>query len=271
MTAETSDEGHAVVNQDPATLLPSALHGNFSIMPLLPEWVDRDQSSWGDILNVDEWKEEVDTKGGGMSDHLHRQKQGWQGRDLLHDVHAPVRITQYFVKYGHDQPLPGLERGGVGTILTGVVHFTRRAESHAGFCHGGSMTSVMDDVIGWNAFLATGVCRPWTGYTVQVNTSLKRPIPVNTILLVQAKIVKIVRRKVSIEAIIYDPGAQQHEQGHSESVEQQQQQVGKFDSILPSSIHATAEGLVVMNRGVFPEEFDRSSTMSTQSSAMSET
>ena len=31
---------------------------------------------------------------------------------------------------------------------SGVVHFTPGAESHRGLCHGGAMTSVLDDVLG---------------------------------------------------------------------------------------------------------------------------
>lgn len=62
-----------------------------------------------------------------------------QGRDYLHCKAAPVRIVDYFVKYGDGQGVTGSERGGVGTVLTGIVHFTERAESHQGLCHGGSM------------------------------------------------------------------------------------------------------------------------------------
>jgi hypothetical protein len=63
--------------------------------------------------------------------------------------------------------------GGVGTTLRGIVHFTSAAESHKGLCHGGAMCSVFDDIIGWTAFSVTGVCIPWSGYTVEVNTRLK--------------------------------------------------------------------------------------------------
>lgn len=232
----------------------------------LPDWVGRQQPTWGELLDVDEWKEEEDVNGG-LSDHTYRQKQGWVGRDLIHDLYAPVRILEYYVQYGLNEPLPGLQQGGVGTKLTGVVQFTRRAESHQGYCHGGSMTSVMDDVIGWNAFLVTGSCRPWTGFTVQVNTNLVRPIPVGSVLLVQATIVRIVRRKVSIEAVIYDPA----ENNFSSDGANDDDTNNLTDTILPSAIHATAEGLVVMNRGVLPAEYDRSSTISTRSSSMSET
>jgi acyl-coenzyme A thioesterase PaaI-like protein len=151
-----------------------------------------------------------------------------QGHDLVHDRDAPVRVMNYYVQYGSG--LGGLPRGGVGTTLTGITHFTKRAESHAGYCHGGSMCSVLDDVIGWVAFLVTGSCQPWTGFTVQVNTSLKRPISVDSMLLVQAKITKVERRKVSVSATIFDPSG---------------------DDIV---VHAEGEGLVILNRGVLPEE-----------------
>lgn len=157
----------------------------------------------------------------------------------MHDRHAPVRITEYYVQYGAGEGLPDVSApttatsrtGGLGTTLTGVVHFTKRAESHAGYCHGGSMCSVMDDIIGWCAFFITGQCVPWSGYTVQVNTRLQKPIPVQTFLMIQATISHIDRRKVSIQAKLIDP--QQHDDKTGDAI-----------------LHATAEGLVILNHGV---------------------
>jgi acyl-coenzyme A thioesterase PaaI-like protein len=184
----------------------------------LPNWIDQLRDDWGEPLAVAEW-DDVDS---------YRAKNGWQGRDLVHDHHAPVRVLEYFVAYG--QGVNGLERGGVDTTLTGIAHFTPRAESHKGFCHGGSMCSLMDDIIGWCGFLVTGKCLPWTGFTVQINTSLKKPIRVNSYLLVRAKISSIERRKVSITAELIDPAAEPN-----------------------NSTHATGEGLVILNQGVLPE------------------
>lgn len=133
------------------------------------------------------------------------------------------------MKYGDGKDL-GLPLGGVGTTLTGVTHFTRRAESHAGYCHGGSMCSLLDDVIGWVAFLVTGKCIPWSGFTVQINTSLKKPIKVDSILLVRATITQVVRRKVSVAATILDPSDEE------------------------PILHASGEGLVILNRGILQEQ-----------------
>lgn len=210
----------------------------------IPDWVNTQLVTWGEALVVPEWQEHT------LNDDIHyRTKHGWQGRDLIHDQDAPVRIWSYHVVYG-----PGVTqstnvadrngstpRGGVGTTLRGVVHFTKRAESHQGYCHGGSMTSVLDDVIGWVAFLVTGECRPWTGFTVQVNCSLQRPIPVDSLLMVQAKITHIERRKVSVEASIVDPSSKDGGDGDASS-----------DSDGDVVVHATGTGLVVMNRGVLP-------------------
>jgi len=234
-------------------------NGDGGDSPSLPDWVrvgKEEGSTWGEKLQVMEWQD----------DGEYRSKNGWQGRDLVHDKDAPVRVLEYYVNYG-----PGIfsspnnnddgnnnnnnnnsddngeasteaaksskinkhfARGGVDTTLTGIVSFTKRAESHQGYCHGGSMCSVMDDVIGWVGFLVTGECRPWSGFTVQVNSKLQRPVPVDSILLVRAKITNIERRKVSIEAVILDPK------------EDEENDV----------VHATASGLVVVNRGVLSEE-----------------
>jgi acyl-coenzyme A thioesterase PaaI-like protein len=151
----------------------------------------------------------------------------FKGRDLVHDRNSPVRITQYFVQYGEGEGIEGFERGGVGTVLTGIAVFTKLAESHQGYCHGGSMCSVMDDVVGWCSFLTTGFCRPWSGFTVQVNTSLCKPVPVDSTLLVRALITKVDRRKVYLEATLVDP----------------------TDN---NNLHAKCEGVAVLNREVLP-------------------
>jgi len=61
---------------------------------------------------------------------------------------------------------------------------------------------------------------------------LKKPIRVGSYLLVRARITKVERRKVSVIAELIDP---------SETDDN-------------SSIHATGEGLVILNKGVLPEE-----------------
>ncbi|KAG7347288.1 thioesterase-like superfamily protein [Nitzschia inconspicua] len=223
----------------------------------VPEWRQQQESTNDDNTS--------------NNNHAYRLKHGWKGRDLMHDVDSPVRIFSYHVQYGSgikesierendstattttatdmdstttpsdDSPMSSSssssslatqqQRGGVGTTLRGIVHFTTRAESHAGYCHGGSMTSVMDDVIGWTAFTVTGTCLPWTGFTVQVNCSLQKPIPVGSYLMVQGTITKVERRKVFVEASLVDPS--QHQRN--------------------PVVHATGSGLVVMNRGLLPE------------------
>ena len=96
------------------------------------------------------------------------------------------------------------------------------------------MCMIMDDVIGWTGFLATGEVRPWTGFTAQVNTSLKRPIRVNSILMIQGKIVKREGRKVFIEAKLVDPACTTRD--------------GEF------TVHAAGDGLVILNREVLEQK-----------------
>ena len=88
------------------------------------------------------------------------------------------------------------------------------------------MTSVMDDIIGWTAFHVTGQCVPWSGFTAQINVSLKSPIAVGSILKVVGRIVKWERRKVWVEAClvaVQDDGSELE--------------------------HCTSEGLVILKKG----------------------
>ena len=75
--------------------------------------------------------------------------------------------------------------------------------------------------------MVTGQVRPWSGFTVQINTSLQKPIPVFSMLMVVGEVMRLERRKVFIEARLVDPA-----NGNAQ--------------------HAKAEGIVVLNRGVLP-------------------
>jgi len=181
----------------------------------IPSWVEKNLPSFGERLVIPEF------------DSLeHRGTHGWKGRDFMHDEASPVRILDYHVNYGDG--IGSLAKGGEGTTLTGVVHFSKKAESHQGFCHGGGMTAVMDDVIGWAGFLATGSCQPWTGFTAQINSSLRKPIPVDSWLLICGTIAKISGRKVSVLATLIDPAN-------------------------GDAVHAEGDGLVILNSGVLPD------------------
>lgn len=152
-----------------------------------------------------------------------------------------MKVIEYRVKYGHDlqethhdQHMHSDEthdnlsykRGGVGTSIRGIVHFTSAAESHKGLCHGGGMCSVFDDVIGWTAFCVSGKCVPWSGYTVEVNTRLMKPVPLGAWLEISCTVTKVDRRKVYLHATLAN---------HKASND-------------GGSIYASADGLVILNK-----------------------
>lgn len=187
----------------------------------LPDWINPSvSSSWGKPLEVPEWEEYNQHAPFHHNHAIYRKNNGWQGNDFCHDkATSPMYISHYHTSY------PSAEHNGVGTVLTGIARFTKLAESHMGFCHGGSMCAAMDDVMGWIGFCTTGKCLPWSGFTAQVNTSLKKPIPVNTYLKIEAKIVKREGRKVHIEAALIDPSS-------------------------TNCMHATGEGLFILKKGI---------------------
>lgn len=75
-----------------------------------------------------------------------RRRSGWQGEDLIHGRNSAVRVLAYYW-CAKEQ------------TLRGVVRFNTGAESHRGICHGGAMTSVLDDVLGHTCFM--GGAGPW--------------------------------------------------------------------------------------------------------------
>jgi acyl-coenzyme A thioesterase PaaI-like protein len=141
-----------------------------------------------------------------------RQRNGFKGSDFVHGALAAVHVPRYYLR--------GVA-GGVGSKLVGASHFGPGAESHRGLCHGGTMCSLMDDVVGWTGFCASGQCLPWSGFTVQINTSLKRPVGVGAWLRLEGEIVRIEGQKVSVRARLL--GAE-------------------------GAVHCEAEGLVVLKK-----------------------
>ena len=119
-----------------------------------------------------------------------RRHSGWKGRDYLHNAHSrAVRVLTYLYE-------PSSKK------MIGVVWFGPDAESHRGLCHGGAMSSLMDDFCGHMAFVDSA--RPWSGATVQVNVALRKPVPVGSILRVVGKVRERKGRKVHIEATLDD-------------------------------------------------------------------
>lgn len=146
------------------------------------------------VLDVPEWKDEA-----------WRSTDGFKGKDFIHSPSAAVRIVDYVLL-----PSVVIDPNGVSSDnfpkLVGPAHFTNRAESHRGLCHGGSFCALMDDVIGWMGFCVSGSVRPWSGYTVQVNTALRKSVPVDSVLKLEAWVKKREgARKYWIGARLVDP------------------------------------------------------------------
>ncbi|KAL1508448.1 hypothetical protein AB1Y20_004551 [Prymnesium parvum] len=96
-----------------------------------------------------------------------RRRAGWLGTDLIHNPEGNgVQVVAYFWD-------------AAALTLTGVVKFGPAAESHRGLCHGGAMTSLMDDLCGHICFFSSGT--PWCGATVQVNCKLMKPVRVGDV------------------------------------------------------------------------------------------
>jgi hypothetical protein len=99
-----------------------------------------------------------------------RKQAGFHGQDLCHNPDGRgVRVLQYY-------------HCAAESTLTGVVHFGVDCESHRGLCHGGSMCSLMDDVLGH--LMIAGGRAPWDGCTVSVSVQLKKPVKIGSLLKV---------------------------------------------------------------------------------------
>lgn len=214
---------------------------------VIPSWAN-ERFKWGEKIVVPEWDDFFpdDTANGEEEAYCgeeFRKTNGWKGTDLIHHKSSAIRVLEYRLHH-HIPPTPTETETEMNdtnldsvpnqiytvgsTTLTGIVHFTKNAESHKNHCHGGSMTSVFDDIIGWTGFCCTGKIIEWSGFTVQVNTKLKYPIKVDSVLKITCTVTRIEKnRKVFMTAKLFDPDVDEGER-----------------------IHGECEGLVILNRGV---------------------
>ncbi len=115
------------------------------------------------------------------------------------------------------------EKGEDYPSLVGIAVFSPQAESHRGLCHGGTHCALMDDAIGWMGFCVSGQVQPWSGYTVQVNTALKKGVPVGSVLKLESWVVrKEGSRKYWINA--------------------------RLSNAISGAVHCEAEGLFIANK-----------------------
>jgi acyl-coenzyme A thioesterase PaaI-like protein len=160
------------------------------------EWFNKLKSTPGaEVLDVKEWQDE----------EWRTSEGGFMGRDFIHSKGASVRIIDYIKLPPKNADTTGLTEDYFPTLV-GPAHFTSRSESHRGLCHGGSFCALMDDAMGWMGFCVTGQVKPWSGYTVQVNTALKKSVPVDSVLKMEAWVNRREgERKYWIGARLSDP------------------------------------------------------------------
>jgi 8-oxo-dGTP diphosphatase len=143
----------------------AAAHAAAGLSPVLPGWAApmAESADYQRVL-MREWEDES-----------WRRARGWYGSDLIHGRHAAVRVLAYWWNPSQQ-------------TLSGVVRFNPGAESHRGICHGGAMTSVLDDVLGHCCFMGGG--GPWVGATVKLDVTLKAPVKVGATLRVVGQILE---------------------------------------------------------------------------------
>lgn len=111
--------------------------------------------------------------------------------DYCHGKNSHVKIYDYKIDFEKHK-------------MIGKVYFTEFSTNHMGTCHGGAMCAVMDDIVGWLGFCSGEKCIVGSGVTAQVNTSLKKPIKLESVLNIIGVIDKIDGRKVWIKCSLED-------------------------------------------------------------------
>jgi hypothetical protein len=120
------------------------------------------------------------------------------------------------------------------------------------------MTAVMDDIIGWTAFCVTGQCIPWSGFTVQVNVTLKHPVQIGSYLILRGTIASWDgRRKVWVKSTLFSNSSsisrdemkevKSNENNCNDDDKEEDEKKKKEDKDDEEIVYCTAEGLVLLN------------------------
>lgn len=162
-------------------------------------WIDFLKSNYqGKVVTLREWRDEEwrkDPNGGGFS-----------GTDFCHSKTSAVQIQEYLLFSKSDSHLLSKSCELEYPFLVGAAFFSEKCESHRGLCHGGTFCALMDDAIGWMGFCFSGEVRPWCGYTVQVNTALKKAVKIGSVLKLESWVLRREgKRKVWISSRLVDP------------------------------------------------------------------
>ena len=154
-----------------------------------PEAVLRRECGWlAPLLYEERYSrlQKVDDLYREWTDPAWRRRRGFLGEDFIHSRSSQgPRILRYFFD-------------PATLTLIGVVKFGPNSESHAGLCHGGSMCAVLDDVCGHTAFISNRTGN-WSGATIKVACSLKKPVRIGQVLKVWGRVRERSGRKSFIE------------------------------------------------------------------------
>lgn len=195
VSAKAMKESQSVHQHDiPQSSMPT-IRPSIQAVP----WIDLMKASYhGKVVTLREWNDEEwrkDPSGG-----------GFHGTDFCHSKSSAVQIQEYLLMDKSNSHLLSKSCDLEYPFLIGAAFFNEKCESHRGLCHGGTFCALMDDAIGWMGFCFTGEVQPWCGYTVQVNTALKKAVKIGSTLKLESWVTRREgKRKVWISSRLVDP------------------------------------------------------------------
>lgn len=167
--------------------------------PPLPDWYETIKQSQNALVVVEYRDEDRQINGDGLctTNFMHSSSR------------APCRVLEYCL-LPPESDTTTTESNHAYPRLIGCAYFTEAAEGHKGLVHGGALCALMDDAIGWMGFCSDTKAgpRPWSGFTVQVDTTLKKSVKVGSCLQLEAWVERREGpRKVWVGCRLVDPSS----------------------------------------------------------------
>ena len=104
---------------------------------------------------------------------------------------------------GDDRVHLGLRWDEEKQMVRGDITFGRRAQGPPGHVHGGCLATVLDEAMGASAWLSGHPC-----LAASLNVNYRHMVPINSTMRLEARVIEVIDRKVTITAELRDSGGE---------------------------------------------------------------
>lgn len=135
----------------------------------------------------------------------------WPSENFLHSDAPGKRVS---LRYYREEP---------GGSFRAKVLFGRLAQGHPGHCHGGSLSAVLDEVMGFTAWLSGSIV-----VAAELTIRYRSMVPVGARAIAEAEVIRLEGRKIWTRSLLRSPGGTLYCEGEALYIAVHAEQFGEF-------------------------------------------